>query len=165
MFHSQGDGIHIRKGRVFDVAAGGCFVEGAMLVKVGDRLPLRLCLPELPLIRPEQGHLKAGCYGNSPCLSFKINETATRGTSYPRPPPRPSAQGYPPRPPSYVNALGCARVASWRQDVLSCPFMSLVLGCFCGYPSVSSSSDTSSKLRVAGSIPAGRTNKSISYEF
>lgn len=40
------NGIQISEGRVFDVSVRGCFVGGSVLVKVGDRLQLRLCLPE-----------------------------------------------------------------------------------------------------------------------
>ena len=37
--------------------------EAIAMVKKTRRLALRLCLPEPALDPPEQGHLKAGCYG------------------------------------------------------------------------------------------------------
>lgn len=40
------NGIQIGQGKVFDVSVRGCFVEGSVLVKVGDGLQLRLSLPE-----------------------------------------------------------------------------------------------------------------------
>ena len=40
------NGIQVGEGRVFDVSMRGCLVEGSVLVKVGDRLQLRLSLPE-----------------------------------------------------------------------------------------------------------------------
>jgi len=40
------NGIQVGKGWVFDVSMRGCLVESPIRVKVGDRLQLRLCLPE-----------------------------------------------------------------------------------------------------------------------
>lgn len=35
---AMANGIQISEGRVFDVSVHGCFVEGSVLVKVGERL-------------------------------------------------------------------------------------------------------------------------------
>ena len=40
------NGVQVGEGRVFDLSMRGCLVEGAVRVKAGDRLQLRLCLPD-----------------------------------------------------------------------------------------------------------------------
>jgi hypothetical protein len=39
------NGVQVGEGRVFDLSMRGCLVEGAVRVKAGDRLQLRLRLP------------------------------------------------------------------------------------------------------------------------
>lgn len=44
------NGVQVGEGWVLDVSMRGCLVEGSVRVTVGDRLQLRLCLPEAAAI-------------------------------------------------------------------------------------------------------------------
>ncbi len=55
------NGAQVGEGRVIDLSMRGCFVEASVCVKAGDRLQLRLCLPDShPSICVSVGHHPVG---------------------------------------------------------------------------------------------------------
>ena len=90
------NGVQVGGGWVFDVSMRGCLVESPIGVKVGDRLQLRLGLPELPCPL----HLCVGGHsslGSGPSVWRRIyagrRDVSHVPEEFDRPPGRPVGQG------------------------------------------------------------------------